>query len=239
MSRFFLFVCASLIFGVTAKPLNKFMDEAFQETVVSMDDNGKLSRDVEVEPPENMDWIHYEVDPSMKIWKSMAGQDQQPLKAEEDLDEFYHPSVGELLGDQDQIQNLIASSNDQAEPLQEDVDIKYSQDDQDDIDHPVVNISEEAAEELLAGYLAPMVFRSKVEVAEKNEDLPNMKTKRDVRLHLQPEEDMDHIYHKDAPMPVLQHDSPKVLKAPKAPVDVPFQRKYSEPEEDLDHLYHH
>ena len=218
----------------------------------TIDDKGKPSWGEEVEPPENMDWIHYDIDPRMRIWKSMtgSGQDKQPLKAEQDLDELYHPSGVDRL--QDQIQNLDLPSNVQAE--QEDISINYRQEpeeDRDDIDHPVFRevAAEEPkqdqdevyrkAREELAGYLAPLVLKKKVDAAvyaeEKNEDLHELRSEREVRVHLQPEEDMDDIYHKDILMPVLQHDDTKVAAA----VDSPFQRKYSEPEEDLDDLYHH
>lgn len=217
----------------------------------SVDEKGKPSWKVEVEPPENMDWIQYDVDPRMKIWKSMtgSGQDKQLLKAEEDLDELYHPSVVGLL--QDQIQNLDPPSNILAEPFLGDTNTNYRQepeDDRDDIDHPVFNEVaaeepeqdwEEAyhkAREELAGYLAPMVLKNMVGVPyveEKNED-HHMKSVGEVRVHLQPEEDMDDIYHKDIFIPVLHDDT----KAP-PPADLQFQRKYSEPEEDMDHVYHH
>ncbi|XP_069573999.1 uncharacterized protein [Brachyistius frenatus] len=269
MFRISLIVCVSLIFGVTAKSLNKLTDEAFQEAVVSIDEKGKMSWKVEVEPPEEMDEIQYKIDPSMKIWKSMKNQDKQPLQVKEDLDELHHPSMADLL--QVQIQNLDPAAAIQAERFQGGADLKYSEEaekDKDDIDHPVFSevASEEPeqdrdeiyhkAREQLDVYLAPLVAEYKVgaEVRgalyepEKDDndlyhhnDQPVMEPRRrelkgdsEVRVHLQPEEDMDDLYHQDFFMPVHYHDDTEAA----APVDLPSQMKYSEPEVDLDDFYH-
>lgn len=262
MFRISLIISVLLIFSITAKPWNKLPDEAFQETVMTIDDEGKPSFKVEVEPPENMDGIHYNIDPQMRIWKSMTGggQSKQFLKAEEDLDEVYHPSLPELL--QVQKQNLGPAADTQAELPQEDVKVQYRQEveeDRDFINHP--DFEEVAAQEPeenlddaynkareeLAEYLAPLVAKHKAgaHVApyqpEKDEDqflpldgLRREMSERKFRVHLQPEEDMDGIYHKDFLVPVFNQDNTEAA----APVDLPFQGKYSVPEEDMDHIYH-
>ncbi|XP_038593592.1 uncharacterized protein si:ch211-217g15.3 isoform X2 [Micropterus salmoides] len=240
MFRFSLIVCVSVIYGITAKPYKSWdepADEAFQDTIMYKDDKGKISWGIEVEPPEDMDRTDYDIDPQMKIWKSMTGggQDQQPLKAEEDLDELYHPSVAHLL--KVQIQDLDAhpAANIQAEYSHEEADIKYNQEpeDKDDVDHPVFikvaseepeqdwdEVSRKAREELY-GYLAPLVA--------------GYKAGAEVRVaHSEPEEDMDDLYHKDVLKPIpYQVDTRAAV-----PADLPFPRKHSEPEEDLDDLYH-
>ncbi|XP_044070641.1 uncharacterized protein si:ch211-217g15.3 [Siniperca chuatsi] len=273
MFRFSLIVCVSLIFGITAKPYkpwSKFTDEAFKDTVMSIDDNGKMSWGVEVEPPEDMDETHYDIDPRMMIWKSMAGsgKDKQPLKAEEDLDELYHPSMADLLNVQIHNLDALPAADIQAEPSQEDANSKYNQEpeeDKDDIDHSVFSkvASEEPeqdwdkvyhkAREELDVYLAPLVA--------------GYKAGAEVRVaHSEPEKDEDELYHRhDRHSPVQMeplkrevrvHLQPEedmddlyhndLLKPipyqgdtkAAAPVDLPSQRKHSEPEEDLDDLYH-
>ncbi|XP_068424096.1 uncharacterized protein si:ch211-217g15.3 [Clinocottus analis] len=194
---------------------------------------------VEVEAPENMDETHYDIDPRMMIWKSMtaSGENNKPLKAEEDLDELYHPSMDDLNA---QIQNLVAlpAAGIQAAPWQEDAQVKKHQEpeeDRDDIDHP--GFSEVApnepqqdwdevyrkAREELDVYLAPLMpgYEASKVVGES-----------EVRVHLQPEEDMDDVYHKEPLQLIPYQDDTEVV------VHVPSQRKHSEPEEDLDDLYH-
>lgn len=186
-----------------------------------MDAKGQISWGVEVEPPEDMDETHYDIDPRMKIWKNMAGggQDKQPLKAEEDLDEMYHPSVADLVG-------AFPADDIQAEPSQEGGDTKYNQEpeeDKDDIDHPA--FSHVAPEETEKDWDEVYHIAYPVQAEP---------LRREVIVHLQPEEDMDDLYHKDPLQPVFYEDDAQ----PAAPADVPSQRKYSEPEDDLDELYH-
>lgn len=235
-----------------------------------MDDTGKMSWGVEVEPPEDMDTTDYNIDPRMRIWKSMTGerQDKETVKAEEDLDDLNHPSMAELL--KVQIQNLAAfpGAEDQVDPWQEDADMKnhqFPEEDRDDIYHPVFSAvdSEEPeqddiyqAREELGGNLDPVladkaaaevpVAHSKPEWDEDelyHQDVRSspvgtelmareVKADSEVRVHLQPEEDLDDMHHKDFLQPVLYHVDPE------AAVDVPSHRTYSEPEEDLDDLYH-
>lgn len=232
-----------------------------------MDDTGKLSWGVEVEPPEDMDGIDYNIDPRMRIWKSMTGegQDKETLKAEEDLDNLHHPSMADL---EVQIQNQAALPvvDDQV-----DVPMKNYQgpeEDRDDIYHPVFSAvdSEEPeqqwddiyqAREKVGRYPTPLMAKAAAEFPV---------------AHSEPERDEDELYHEDAhSSPVgteLQADEVKVDRVVRvhlqpeedlddlyhkdvlqpvpyhiypeaaAPVDVPSYRTYSEPEEDLDDLYH-
>ncbi|XP_035028950.1 uncharacterized protein si:ch211-217g15.3 [Hippoglossus stenolepis] len=238
MFRFSLLVCVSLILGITAKPYkpgNKLTDAAFQDTVMSMDDKGKMSWGVEVEPPEDLDETDYDIDPRMKIWKSMAGR-ERPLQAEEDLDELHH-----LLKDQIPNQDVLPVA---------DMSYDEPEEDRDDIDHPVFRevASQEAEQvESKAGVWTHVAHS---EPEEDKDDLYHRDDQRwlvhmeplrldvmggrQVRLHLQPEEDMDDLYHKDHQQPALYQDAAES----DAPVDLPYQRKHSEPEEDLDDLYH-
>ncbi|XP_049927753.1 uncharacterized protein si:ch211-217g15.3 [Epinephelus moara] len=240
MLRFSLVVCASLILGITAKPYKpwkKLTDEAFQDTVVSIDDKGRMSWGVEVEPPQDMDETDYDIDPSMMIWKSMAGTgwDKQPLKAEEDLDELHHPSMADLL--KVQIQNLdtLPAADIQAQPWQEDADVKSNQEpeeDKDDIDHPgfsevALNEPEQdwdevyhKAREQLDGYLAPLRAEYKAEAESRIS-------------HSEPEKDEDALYHHDVQGSPVQMEPlrPEVVAESKA-------RLHLQPEEDMDDVYH-
>ncbi|XP_035462025.1 uncharacterized protein si:ch211-217g15.3 isoform X2 [Scophthalmus maximus] len=219
MFRFSVVVCVSLIFGITAKPHKpwyKLTDAAFQDTVMSIDDEGKMSWgvEVEVEPPEVLDETHYEMDPSMMIWKSMAGngqaepaqEDASMKEPEQDWDEVYHKAREELevylapLTDEYQAGAEVRVA--QAEP-EEDEDDLYHRDNQ----------------------------RSPVQMELLTREVRGGS---EVIVHLQPEEDMDDLYHKDLLQPILYQDADE----PVAPVDVSSQRRYSEPEEDLDDLYH-
>ncbi|KAK5853954.1 hypothetical protein PBY51_015063 [Eleginops maclovinus] len=238
MFRFSLIVCISLIFGVTAKPYkpwNKLTDEAFQDTVMSIDDGGKMSWGVEVEPPEDMDETDYDIDPRMKIWKSMTGgQDKHPLKAEEDLDELYHPSVVDLLQVQFQNRDALPAADIQAEPWQEVANLNQEpEEDKDNVDHP--GFSEAApsepeqdwdevyhkASEELAGYLAPLVagYKPDAEIRVSNSE---------------PEKDEDELYHhdRDQGSPVQKELLSREVVA-KSEVRVHLQ-----PEEDMDDVYH-
>jgi len=201
---------------------------------MTMDDKGKLSWGIEVEPPEDMDETHYDIDPSMKIWKSMTGggKDKRPLKAEEDLDELYHPPMTDLL--RGQIPNLDAlrAADIQAEPLQEGADMKHYQEpeeDKDDIDHPEFGVEEpeqdvdeayRKAWEQLGGYLAPLVAEYQAGAGVR---------------YSEPEKDEDELYHRD-----IQVQNPPVrMEPPRHEVRGGGEvRVHLHPEEDLDDLYH-
>ncbi|XP_070833796.1 uncharacterized protein [Chaetodon trifascialis] len=236
MFRFSLVVCVSLIFGITAKPYkpwNKLTDEAFQDAVMSIDENGKMSWGMEVEPPEDMDETNYEIDPHMKIWKNTkgSGQDKQPLQAEEDLDELNHPSVPDIL--KVQIQNVGALPA--ADVQAEDVNVKNYQEaeeDKDDIDHHVFSktASEEPeqdrddiyhkAMEELNEYQAPLMAKSNA-AAEVH------------AVHSEPEMDKDDLYHRD--------DQRLPVQMEPLGLEVRGEREvriHLEPEEDRDSLYH-
>ncbi|KAA8583847.1 uncharacterized protein si:ch211-217g15.3 [Etheostoma spectabile] len=246
MFRFSQIVCFSLIFGITAKPYepwNKLTDEAFQDTVMSIDDKGKMSWGVEVEPPEDMDQTDYDIDPSMRIWKSMTGQDKQPMKAEEDFDELYHPSMVDLLKVQFQNLDAFPAADIQAEPWREDANIKYNQEpeeDKDAIDHPDFKVAKNKAGEEV--HVAHSELEKDEDELYHHEGPPvqmellsrEVMGESEVRVHLQPEEDMDDLYHKDPMKLIPYQDDTKAA----APVYLPSQRKHSEPEEDLDDLYH-
>ncbi|XP_014838035.1 PREDICTED: uncharacterized protein LOC106915145 [Poecilia mexicana] len=211
MIRVSIIVGVLLMLSVNAKPLNKLSDEHLEQRVVFIDDKGKLSWGADVEPPEDMDRIEYEVDPRMRIWNS--GQEKHYLKPEEDLDEIYHPSIVEL---QAQIREFgyqaQGKEDDQHSPAQmEQVVYLQPEEDMDDTYHK---------EPLL-----PALQRDVAEAAAPV-DLPSQ------RKYTEPEEDLDDLYHRKFDMPVLQQ------KVAEAPVDIPSQRKYTEPEEDLDGLYH-
>ncbi|XP_059214772.1 uncharacterized protein si:ch211-217g15.3 isoform X1 [Centropristis striata] len=230
----------------------KLTDEAIQDTVMSIDDKGKMAWRVEVEPPQNMDETDYDIDPSMKIWKSMRDieQDKQPWKAEEDLDDLRHPSVVDL-----KVQTRNMDADIQAEPWQEVSNMKYNPEPELDMDE----VYHKALEDV-AGYLAPLRAdfkageEARVEYSEPEKDEDEMYHRDDqsssvqmeelsrevmvqserVRVHLEPEEDMDDLYHKDVLQPIPYQGEPEAAD----PVYFPSQRKYSEPEEDLDGLYH-
>lgn len=100
------------------------------------------------------------------------------VKAEEDLDELYHPSMGNHLRGRNQ--NLDVPPVVQAEPV-----------------------------------------------------IPQMAVKIQARVHLEPEEDMDAVYHKEPVRPVFHQDNIRAAY----PVNFPPQ-KHTESEEDLDMIYH-
>ncbi|XP_060942744.1 uncharacterized protein si:ch211-217g15.3 [Limanda limanda] len=243
MFRFSVLVCVSLILGITAKPYkpgNKLTDAAFQDTVMSMDDKGKMSWGVEVEPPEDLDQTDYDIDPSMKIWKSMAGR-EEPLKAEEDLNELHHLSMKDLLKDQIPNQDVLPVA---------DMSYNEPEEDRDDIDHPVFGEAASQEAEQVESEAGEWTRVSQSEPEEDQDELYHRDDQallvqteplrievmgaRQVRLHLQPEEDMDDLNHKDHQQPALYQDAAES----DAPVDLPYQRRHSEPEEDLDDLYH-
>lgn len=203
-----------------------------------------------MEPPEDMHDPHYDIDPRMRIWKSM-----KVPNVEEGRDELNHPSTNEL---RLQIQNADSDADEQAENY---VNMEYRQEakkDGDSIDRPVSAevITEETqdldedneAREKVLSYLAPLMAGHKVAVGgaphqpETNEDqlssveMEAVSSKTEGRIYLQPEEDMDDLYHKEVLNPVFYQDDSKVA----APAHLPAQRKYryTEPEVDMDEFYH-
>lgn len=236
-----------LITGTAAKPLkhwNEVANEAVQKGWVSIDDKGMASWGVEVEPPEDMDETSFDIDPSMKIWKSMKSeQSKQYQMAEDDLDELQHPSTDELLKAQNNEHALLdEQKNDNTDHIQFD-EMKPGWD---EMDHS----------EVLDRYLAPLVAGYNGEPAvqaahsePEHEDMyhadvdsemvvmelePEKKDDYPGRLHLEPEEDMDHIYHADVPE-MIPYDTE--TEAGMFFIDRP-QRKHTEPEEDFDDMYH-
>lgn len=211
-----IIVSVLLMFSINAKPTNKRSEEHLRETVVSINDEGKLSWDVQVEPPEDMDGIQFEIDPRMQIWKNIKdnGEDKDYLKPEEDLDEMYHPSTVEL---QDQIRmfgnKAEEKEDDQYFPAEMEQVRVYLQaeEDMDDLYHKEP--------------LKPVLQQGTAEAAAPAEWPPSER-------HTKPEEDLDDLYHKEIIKPVRQE------QVPEGPVGVPSQRKYTQPEEDLDGLYH-
>ncbi|KAK5602301.1 hypothetical protein CRENBAI_014185 [Crenichthys baileyi] len=219
MIRVSIIVIVLLIVSIDAKPLNKLSDEHMKEMVVSTDDNGKLFWGVMVEPPEDLDRIQFEVDPSMKIWNSMknSGQDKQYLKPEEDLDEIYHPSTSELRA---QMRKFGYQAKEKDEDQYLPARIEHSSERE-------VRIHLQPEEDIDDLYhKQPLISVLQQEVAEAPADLPSQ------RKYAKPEEDLDDIYHKKLLLPVLQQE------VAEAPADIPSQRKYANPEEDLDGLYH-
>ncbi|XP_054456369.1 uncharacterized protein si:ch211-217g15.3 [Anoplopoma fimbria] len=240
MFRFSLIVCVYLIFGISAKPYkswNKHTDEAFQDTVVSLDDKGRMSWGVEVEPPEDMDETQYDIDPRMMIRKSMTagGEDKKPLKAEEDMDELYHPSMVDLLNGQIQSLDALPAADIRTEPWQEYANMKNHQqpeEDKDDVDHPGFSMVDpdepeqdwdevyNKAREELDVYLAPLmsgyIAGAEVRVA-----------------HSEPEKDEDELYHHDDQGSPVQMEllSREVMGESEV-------RVHLQPEEDMDDLYH-
>ncbi|XP_022060970.2 uncharacterized protein si:ch211-217g15.3 [Acanthochromis polyacanthus] len=251
MFRICLFVCVSLISGIAAKPWDKLTGEAFQDTVLSIDGEGKMS--VGVEPPEDMDETHYDIDPSMQIWQSMTGGGQEKhFQKAEDLDHLYHPSMEDL---QAQIINLDAVPAAELWKEAEKEGIYYPAEEPEQDWNEAYN----EAREQLDRYLAPLVAKNRdgVEVRgavyEPEEDKDDLyhgdapswsvemeqlkeeaRSESEVRIHEVPEEDMDDLYHRDFLLPVAYRDYVNAA----APLYLPSEKEYREPEEDLDDLYH-
>lgn len=201
-------------------------------------DKGETFQRVEVEPPEDMDKTDYDVDPRMRIWKSMrAGKlDKQPERPRDGLDELHLPSLSEI--NIVQIQKVDPHSDISIKSLQEDAKFK-AVGGEDGIDRLVVKLPEPDMDEIYhkmrkgkeaAGHLGPIVAKNNHNAAlEINVD----QTRKTV--HLEPEEDMDDIYHRDTfNLGLHQVDT----KAAAASVHMPTQRRHSEPEKDMDSIYH-
>ncbi|XP_075874771.1 uncharacterized protein LOC142883630 isoform X2 [Nelusetta ayraudi] len=139
------------------------------------------------------------------------------LKPEEDLDDLYHPSVADF---KHQVGKRYAFPVDN---FQEDsvnvFNIKSysaSEGDRDDIGHGRFDQDREKIVQRIADVLLLM-------------------SEREVSVNLQPEEDMDDLFHNNIPQagPYPRHGDAAV------PVDVPSQENYNgEPEVDLDFLFH-
>ncbi|XP_047459954.1 uncharacterized protein si:ch211-217g15.3 [Mugil cephalus] len=250
MFRITLIVCVSLICGITAKPLSKIRDEALQRAVLSLHDKGKMSWGIQVEPPEDMDEAHFDIDPRMRIWRRVVESTlkQQPRKPEEDLDELFHPSVEKLLQNLPEANVAEEMSQGEAEMKKSDAPVE----DKDDIDHPAVSEvaqedpkqvwDEDKARQFLSPFMSPLLARGRANMglrgpfALMEQMRHRMRGEGEVRVHLEPEVDMDDVYHKEPHMPVVYQEQSEVKAADS--VDLPSQQKYSEPEEDMDHLYH-
>lgn len=134
-----------------------------------------------VEPPEDMDRTHYDIDPNMKIWKSMrgSGQEKKYLKAEEDLDKLYHPSVVNLLRGRNQ--KLDVPPVVQAEPLIPQMAVNSQ-----------ARVHLEPEEDMDAVYhkepLRPVFYQDNIRAAYPVNFPP--------QKHTEPEEDLDMIYHR-------------------------------------------
>ncbi|XP_061646966.1 uncharacterized protein si:ch211-217g15.3 isoform X2 [Phyllopteryx taeniolatus] len=210
----------TLIFGIAAKPYkpwNKLSDNAFQDTVMSVDAR-KMPLSVEVEPPQDMDQTDYDIDPKMKIWENVAamGKDKQVLVAEADLDDVHHPSLQKLPAeDEDDSERPIFSD----EPEQG----------WDEVYHK--------ARAELDGYLAPLTVEYKKMVRHVQPEPEETEALELARRHLEPEEDTDDLYHPDVQswMPNYQDDYNDNAAAP---FDWKSDENYDERAEDLDHLYH-
>ncbi|XP_019115134.2 uncharacterized protein si:ch211-217g15.3 [Larimichthys crocea] len=235
MLRFSLIVCLSLIFGITAKPFkpgNKLTDEAYQDVVVSMDDKGKMSWGVEVEPPEDLDETDFAIDPRMKIWKNMMSSGQnKPLKAGEDSDKLFHPSMTDLIKFQMQNQGVSAFLS-ASEHSQKDDSLKLTED-SDKLLHSSVS-------DLLKMRIQNQGVSAFLSAAEPSQKDANMKS------YQEPEEDRDDIDHPafSDSLKEPEQDWEKVVHEYLAPLTA--QNKggakvhvvHSEPEMDKDDLYH-
>lgn len=191
-----------------------------------------------MEPPEDIDDTTYDIDPAMKIWKSMKSkQKKQYQMAEEDSDEMQHPSTEDLL--KAHVENTrsdidYSPFNDVKEP-EHDLDkelerylapleVGYNGDGDVHVAH---SETEEDKGDLYHADVAPPLFVIPLQTESRAEGQG--------RLHLEPEEDRDHIYHADPPEFIPDNSEDR---AAAVPIDWPSQRKYTEPEEDRDDMYH-
>ncbi|XP_072293360.1 uncharacterized protein [Eucyclogobius newberryi] len=249
--------------GVTAKPLNpwdELANGADQNGWVSIDDKGMASWGVEVEPPEDMDETSFDIDPSMKIWKSVQSeQSNQYQMAEDDLDDLQHPSTENLLNVYvKNVQDALLADDMQVEDSPDNQetedrnDLEQSQfmepeEDWDGVYHSEKDVDKYLAP-LVVGYEGEPVVRAVHSEPEKDEDdmyhadvdsgmllvqlEPAVMAENQGRLYMEPEEDMDDIYHKDVPEMI-----PFNSEVDPATVDWP-PKKHTQPEEDLDVVYH-
>ncbi|XP_033835609.1 uncharacterized protein si:ch211-217g15.3 [Periophthalmus magnuspinnatus] len=245
--------------GITAKPLKPWDElgsEAVQKGWVSIDDKGMASWGVEVEPPEDMDETSFDIDPSMKIWKSVENEGKQYQMAEEDLDDLQHPSTKDLVKVyEENIQDALPAAEVPVKDVtsNEETDLEHRrytepEEDWDELYHSEPQLDEYLAP-LVVGFQGYPVVRPVHSEPEKDEDHlyhadvdssmqliplePEIMAENQARLYLEPEEDMDHIYHKDVP-----EMTPFNSELQPAVVDWPTQKKHTEPEEDLDAIYH-
>lgn len=185
----------------------------------AIDENKRLF--LEVEPSEDMRDIQYEIDPRMKVWKNSPNTDpavdNQPLfqkryisieyrqKAEEDRDDIDHPVYVEVIPEEPR--DSGEEDNEERE-----------------------KVARYMAQLLGGAPYQPEANEDQISPVEK-EALSN---EAEERIYLHPEEDMDHLYHKEVLVPAFYQDNTKAV----APDHLPSQIKYSEPEVDLDHIYH-
>ncbi|KAM8851841.1 uncharacterized protein ACB058_010948 [Synchiropus picturatus] len=215
MFRLSVLVFVSLIFGIAAKPhkpWNKITDQTFQDTLMSVDTKGKLEgKDLkeEVEPPEDMDETTDDIDPRMLIWKH--NQETHSQKAEEVLEDRHHLSAA----DPSKVENLEAADI-QPEPSES----------EDPTPEDLVR-----AWEMAAKYLAPLWLENPQRQPDSEQDAGSDPVFQS-RLHHQPEEDLDHLFHPNVAPPL-----PVQVEA-RTDVEIQSPRKHMEPEEDLDHMHH-
>ncbi|TKS85529.1 hypothetical protein D9C73_019813 [Collichthys lucidus] len=146
-----------------------------------MDDKGKLSWGVEVEPPEDLDETDFAIDPRMKIWKNMMSSGQnKPLKAGEDSDQLFHPSMTDLIKFQMQNQGVSAFLS-ASEHSQKDDSLKLTED-SDKLIHSSVS-------DLLKMRIQNQGVSAFLSAAEPSQKDANMKS------YQEPEEDRDDIDH--------------------------------------------
>lgn len=195
-----------------------------------------MDEKVEAEPPQKAD-VRYDIDPSMKIWKSMTGLDKDELSHQAQ-------SLDSLPVDDTHAELLDEGKRLHLEP----------EEDRDHINHPnFINIAPEQPErdwdevyhkgshkpEPRVAYLEPETDKDDLYHRDDQLYLPPARHQMEsppgeARLHLHPEEDKDALYHGDVPELTPHQDDPKADPL----IFSPSQRKYSEPEEDRDGLYH-
>ncbi|KAG8000079.1 hypothetical protein GBF38_002222 [Nibea albiflora] len=176
-----------------------------------MDDKGKMSWGVEVEPPEDMDESDLVIDPRMKIWKNMMSSGQNKLlKAGEDSDKQFQPSMTDLIKFQLQNQGVsavLSAANDQAEPSQKDDSLKLTED----------------SEKLLRTSVSDLL-----KTRLQNQGVSAFLSAADV--HAEPSQ-------KDGSLK-LTEDSDKLLHWSSPRRKMPTWKSYQEPEEDRDDIDH-
>lgn len=168
-----------------------------------------------MEPPEDQDVVDYKDDPV--LWKSGSKRRMAKLTftPEEDLDDLHHPSVADL---KRQVGNEYAFSLDEyPEGAVNVFKMKNSQEPEEDVDDVAHGRYDQAGEKM-AVLLTDVL-------------LSLHRSEKDVSPDLQPEEDMDKLFHDNNPqaVPYLRHGEP---------VDSQEDYDYSQPEVDLDYLFH-
>ncbi|CAL1578061.1 unnamed protein product [Knipowitschia caucasica] len=246
MFRISVLLLFVLPIGIIAKPLkpwDEHSNDAVEKGWVSIDDKGMASWGVEVEPPEDMDETSFDIDPSMKIWKSVQSEQRNKYQmAEADLDDMQHPSTENLLQalSAADMQVKDVTRTEETHDSRSELPRLEPEEDWDELYH---------SEEDVRKYLAPLVVGddgaapSEPELDEEflyHADVdsgmrlvplePEVMAENQGRLYLEPEEDMDDIYHRDVP-------EMTPFNSEVDSVDGPMQ-KFTQPEEDLDAVYH-